>query len=690
MLFGPAPPIGGSAAEALGRRNEMTMTTRVLRRPVAVLAVAVTGLVLTAAMPASARTNRPTGTADTPVTRVAAADTKPGEIAYLRATSTPATGYVAPRDLPSDRASSVKSTFVVTYHGFPSNAKAAFQRAVDLWSVLVKSPVPIRIDATWKALPTDVLGGAGATDYVRNFPGAPLSNTWYPIGLANARAGHDLDSTETDITAEFSSIRSDWYLGTDGQVPANKLDFTSVVLHEIGHGLGMTGGTYYQGGLGAWGAGTPIPDVYDRYAQSSSGTPLTSYSSPSSALGSVMTSNAVRWGGAQGIAANGGVKPYLYSPSPYSEGSSIYHLDEARYGTGTPNALMTPYIDDGEALHDPGDIVLGMMRDLGWTTVGAKGVPAAPTLKTAIGGPAKVIVGWTPPIDTGRQFLTGYRIYRYDNGSAAASASYDVAADITSTTVSGLTNGTPYRFAVAAKNASGVGATSAKSASIKPVVMTPFTRTDTLVRQQFLDFHGRQPTSAELLTWVADLHSGARSPVSTVTGIARLTGSYDVSTRMTRLYSAYFERLPDYGGYVYWTGKLRSGWSLKKVSDTFAASSEFKNKYGPLSNTAFVQKVYANVLHRAPDSGGLSYWVGKLNKKTASRGQVMLNFSESNENINKMDSEVGSVLLRASMLRRMPTAQEYVDDVALLDGPATLDTLAQAIMLLPAYDARVP
>jgi hypothetical protein len=587
------------------------------------------------------------------------------------------------------RVSSVKSTFVVTYHGFPANAKASFQRAVDLWSVLVKSSVPIRIDATWKALPSGVLGGAGATDYIRDFPGAPKGNTWYPLPLANARAGQDL-SSKSDITAEFASGRSDWYFGTDGNVPGGKLDFTSVVLHEIGHGLGMTGGTYYQGGQGAWGAGTSTPDAYDRIAQSSSGTPLTSYASPSTSLGSVMTSDGVRWGGAQGIAANGGTKPYLYSPYPYEEGSSIYHLDEDTYATATPNALMTPYLDDGEALHDPGDIVLGMLRDEGWTTTGSKGVPAAPTLKTAIGGPAKVIVGWAPPLDTGRQFLSGFRIYRYDAGSASANASYDVGPSLTSTTVTGLTNGTSYKFAVAALNASGASAPSAKSAGITPVDMAPFTRTDALVRQQFLDFHRREPTGSESLKWIADLHSAAKTPVTTVTGIAKLTGSYDVSTRMTRLYSAYFERLPDYSGYGYWTGKLRAGSSLKKVSDTFAASSEFKNKYGPLSNTAFVQKVYQNVLHRAPDSAGLNYWVGKLNKKTASRGQVMLNFSESNENVNKMGSEVSSVLLRSAMLRRMPTAQEYADDVAYLDGGAALEDLAQQIMLLPEYDARVP
>jgi hypothetical protein len=159
---------------------------------------------------------------------------------------------------------------------------------------------------------------------------------------------------------------------------------------------------------------------------------------------------------------------------------------------------------------------------------------------------------------------------------------------------------------------------------------------------------------------------------------------------MTRLYSAYFARLPDFGGYTFWTGRLRGGSSLKKVSDTFAASSEFQNKYGSLSNTAFVNLVYQNVLGRAPDAGGRNYWVGKLNARSISRGSVMLNFSESSENTRKMESEVNSVLLRSAMLQRMPTASEYAADVAYLDGPAGLSDLAGQLLALPEYDARIP
>lgn len=614
---------------------------------------------------------------------------KPGELTYLRERSTPATGFVAPRPSSGPRASTVSANIVVTYSGFPAAAKTAFQRAVDLWSTLIESDVPIRIQATYKALPTGVLGGAGPADAIANFPGAPQTNTWFPVALANARYGSDL-SAEPDVIAEFQSNTSKWYFGTDGNVPANKLDFTTVVLHEIGHGLGIVDSFDVAGNRGSWGLGSPYPFRYDRLVQNSAGTSLASVTNNSTALATYLQSGTLRWGGSQGVAANGGTKPHIYSPSPYEPGSSIGHLDEDVYATGTPNALMTPYLEDGEALHDPGDVALAMMRDLGWTTVGAKGVAAAPAAPAAVAGNGRAHLSWTPPKDTGRQFLNGYRLYRFPNGSNTADQTIDVAANVTSTSFTGLANGTTYRFAVAAKNPSGVGAASAKSAAVVPTDLGPFLRADTFVRQQFQDFHNRQPTSAELLSWLSTLNSGAKTPAATATGIAQLKGSYDVSTRVTRLYFAYFKRLPDFGGYTYWSGRLRSGASLKKASDTFAASSEFRNTYGSLSNGAFVDLVYRNVLDRDPDSGGRTYWVNKLNRRTASRGQVMLNFSESSENVTKMASEVEAVLARAALLRRMPSADEFTTDVAALDGADDLDDLIAVLLASPAYDARIP
>ena len=264
------------------------------------------------------------------------------------------------------------STITVTYHGFSASAQAAFQAAVDIWASLISSKVPIRIDATWTALGTGILGQAGPTEVLSNFTGAPISNTWYPKALADTLAGADLDSTKVDITAQFSSAYPSWYLGTDGNTPANMIDFETVVLHECCHGLGFLGSMNMTGSSGSWGY-SGFPMIFDRYTVNGSNQLLINTSlfpNPSAALGAQLTSGNVFFNGPQAMAANNGVPPTLYSPSKWQSGSSISHLDENTYPWGvSPNALMTPILSPGISLHYPGPIVLGVLTDIGWTVI---------------------------------------------------------------------------------------------------------------------------------------------------------------------------------------------------------------------------------------------------------------------------------------------------------------------------------
>jgi len=71
----------------------------------------------------------------------------------------------------------------------------------------------------------------------------------------------------------------------------------------------------------------------------------------------------------------------LYAPAAFQDGSSYSHLDEGTYLRGNPNALMTPALSSGEAVHDPGPIALGMLSDMGWAVPGMPGsafVPVSP------------------------------------------------------------------------------------------------------------------------------------------------------------------------------------------------------------------------------------------------------------------------------------------------------------------------
>jgi hypothetical protein len=97
-----------------------------------------------------------------------------------------------------------------------------------------------------------------------------------------------------------------------------------------------------------------------------------------------------------------------------------------------------------------------------------------------------------------------------------------------------------------------------------------------------------------------------------------------------RLYRAYFLREPDAAGFAYWYLAVAKGTSLDRVSDVFAASSEFRTRYGSLDDAHFVALVYQNVLGRSADPSGRVFWVGRM-RAGLSRGRVMRYFSESSE-----------------------------------------------------------
>jgi Ca2+-binding RTX toxin-like protein len=147
---------------------------------------------------------------------------------------------------------------------------------------------------------------------------------------------------------------------------------------------------------------------------------------------------------------------------------------------------------------------------------------------------------------------------------------------------------------------------------------------------------------------------------------------------VTRLYLATLARGPDDAGLASWTAQLDSGAALNTIATGFVNSAEFQAKYGALNNTQFVTLLYNNVLHRAPDSGGLANWVGSLNGG-ATRQSVVVGFSESAEFVVAADTEVhaGQVYrLYQATLNRAPDAGGFVSWSDTLDNGQGLESVA--------------
>ena len=100
-------------------------------------------------------------------------------------------------------------------------------------------------------------------------------------------------------------------------------------------------------------------------------------------------------------------------------------------------------------------------------------LPPAPTSVSATAGNAQAVVSWTAPTGVLTQTpITDYAV-RFQAGTGSLQTFSDAVSTATSTTVTGLTNGTAYTFRVAAVSGIGTGADSTASAAVTPTAVTP-------------------------------------------------------------------------------------------------------------------------------------------------------------------------------------------------------------------------
>jgi Secretion system C-terminal sorting domain len=263
-----------------------------------------------------------------------------------------------------------KTQFIVTYHNFPNNAKAAFQYALDIWSMAVFTPIAVRVDAVWdNTLSAGVLGATSPSSFYNKIQGSFIYEAYYPVALAEKILGNSIDSSlQPDINISINPAVN-WYYGTDANPGFNQYDLATVTLHEICHGLGFTGTFYADNNpMGYYGEGLDNKgSVFDYYVKNGRGLQLVdtnNFKNPSIALGVALTTpNNVFFDGAITRKANGN-KVMLYSPINFDNGSSIYHVSQSY--ANTINGLMYYAIDMQEAIHNPGPMLTGIMGDLGW------------------------------------------------------------------------------------------------------------------------------------------------------------------------------------------------------------------------------------------------------------------------------------------------------------------------------------
>jgi len=261
--------------------------------------------------------------------------------------------------------------------------RKALQFAADIWGARLDSAVEIRVGAEFHPLPCDavsaVLGSAGPNSVIRDFARAPVAGVWFVQALANSLFGADTDPDENDVGADFNSDIGaaeclpgiEWYLGLDGKPPRGQIDFVTIVLHELGHGLGFLELVNLKTGAKLLG----LDDAFSRFLENQqTGKLYPEMTDAERAAANVATDNLV-WTGEQTTAAAADEllrgkdaktnQVQLYAPELPDPGSSVAHFSDEL----SPSELMTPfYLGPNHNV----DLAAALLADIGWQVMESK------------------------------------------------------------------------------------------------------------------------------------------------------------------------------------------------------------------------------------------------------------------------------------------------------------------------------
>jgi uncharacterized repeat protein (TIGR01451 family) len=257
-----------------------------------------------------------------------------------------------------------------------------------------------------------------------------------------------------------------------------------------------------------------------------------------------------------------------------------------------------------------------------------------------------------------------------------------------------LTLSNPVGATLGAISTSTITITDNASTAGNPIDGVPF-----FVRQNYIDFLGREPDSFGNTGWQAMLNNCAAGDASCdrIEVSSRFFRSTEFQERgyyVYRFYSASLGRKPNYEEFIPDVAKV-SGFltdaekEANKVAfvDEFMQRPEFRNKYDlQTTPAAYVDALLTTAgLPTHPSRAG---WIAGLTNGSLTRAQVLRQLAESGELSNKYNVEAFVVMQYFGYLRRNPD-KFYLDWIAIMNqDPANYRNMVNGFMNSAEYRAR--
>lgn len=140
--------------------------------------------------------------------------------------------------------------------------------------------------------------------------------------------------------------------------------------------------------------------------------------------------------------------------------------------------------------------------------------------------------------------------------------------------------------------------------------------------------------------------------------------------QLAKLYVGYFGRLMDNEGLQYWSSELDKRGIDAVANGIYAGAKGDDAAIKTLSNQAYVENVYNNVLNRAGDAAGVTYWTGEL-AKGVGRDIIVLRILDA---VNNPGNEADKAILENTATVALEFANNWKEGVS-ADPQAIMDAI---------------
>ncbi len=188
----------------------------------------------------------------------------------------------------------------------------------------------------------------------------------------------------------------------------------------------------------------------------------------------------------------------------------------------------------------------------------------------------------------------------------------------------------------------------------------------------------REPTDTELFAWTDRFDVGFATTDDLIADLTMAKPRRDPAGIVVRAFQIGLDRRPNLRELRAWEDAVASGTTSQAISATLIDSDAFTDRYGELSDEAFIRVIYDNAIGQPPSDERLADW---LEAFAAGQPRSTLPAYFADSYAVKDSTWHGLEVIQAyrAGLDRLPDDEEYARWVAHLDGGGLIPDVVEAI-----------